>query len=128
MNKIKEIINGQWEWIKYTKLGKMIYSLALAFGCFALANIWDIMFYVAWVFMIYPLGLFCVMMVYAWVINPIRDWKESKKMREEYQKNQSVTPVTQPEVKTATETKTEEPAPVQKKKKGASKKKKDGGK
>jgi hypothetical protein len=117
MEKIKSLLKGQWEWIKYTKLGKLIYSLVLAFGCFGLANIWDFMFYVGWVFMLYPLGLFCVMMAYAWVINPIRDWKETKKLKAaaaEAEKN----------ITTAAKTNTvvEEVKPVAKKKRGPKKK------
>jgi ABC-type bacteriocin/lantibiotic exporter with double-glycine peptidase domain len=119
MEKIKSLLKGQWEWIKYTKLGKLIYSLALAFGCFGLANVWDFMFYVGWVFMLYPLGLFCVMMAYAWVINPIRDWKETKKMREEADKAKTETTTVAKTIAPSTEeTKTTSP-----KKRGPKKKK-----
>lgn len=123
MEKIKSLLKGQWEWIKYTKLGKLIYSLVLAFSCFGLANVWDFMFYVGCVFMIYPLGLFCVMMAYAWVINPIRDWKETKKMREEAAKAEvkpvvETTPVAKTIAPSTEETKTTSP-----KKRGPKKKK-----
>ena len=81
MNKIKEILKKGWEYIYHTKMGKLIASLLLAVGSFGMANIWDFMFYVGLVFLIYPIGLFLVMMAYAWVINPIRDWKESQKAK-----------------------------------------------
>jgi hypothetical protein len=81
MDKIKEILKKTWEYVYGTKLGKLVASLVLAFTCFGLANIWDFMFYVGLVFMIYPIGLFLVMMAYAWVINPISDWKESHKAK-----------------------------------------------
>jgi hypothetical protein len=85
-----------WEYVAYTKIGKLIASLILAFSSFALANVLDSMFYVGLVFMIYPIGLFCVMMAYAWVINPIRDWKETKKMKEEYKIKNSLKQIVEP--------------------------------
>ena len=35
----------------------------------------------------YPVGLTLVMMVYGWIINPIREWKKIKQMKEQYKKD-----------------------------------------
>ena len=91
MSKIMNFLDKVWEYVAYTKIGKLIASLILAISSFALANVLDSMYYVGLVFMIYPVGLFCVMMAYAWVINPIRDWKETKKMKEDYKKELNAT-------------------------------------
>lgn len=138
---MKNFFTSVWEYIRYTKIGKLFLSLALWVITLCLANIWDVLFYVSWIFMIYPLGLFCVMMAYAWVINPINDWKENKKVKEAAKteitnklwENASKTaekiaePAPQAKVETPvieTPPVIEESAPVVKKKRGPSKKKK----
>lgn len=108
MEKVKTFFKSIWE----TKIGKLIASFVLAVISFALSDLWDFMYWVGCIFMLYPLGLFCVMVAYAWVINPIREWKENKKAREEASKE-----MTAGEIAEAIEAKPEpavEPTPVTK--------------
>ena len=46
----------------------------------------DWAFWVSVPALLYMFGLVLVMIAYAWVINPIREYKENKKIREEYNK------------------------------------------
>lgn len=93
MNKVKEILKKGWNYVYETKIGKLIASLLLTGICLGLSEIWDFMYYVAMIFMIYPLGLTLVMIAYAWVINPMRDWKESQKAKKMAQNAEKVTPI-----------------------------------
>lgn len=64
-----------------TKIGLLAVSvvLILVFGILGNKYEWAAtIMYLAW---IYPIGLALVMMAYAWVINPIRDYKERKKKK-----------------------------------------------
>jgi uncharacterized transporter YbjL len=93
MNKVKEILKKAWDYVYETKIGKLIASFLLASICLFLSEIWDFMYYVAMAFMAYPFGLTIVMIAYAWVINPMKDWKESqkaKKMAQSSEKTPSV--------------------------------------
>jgi hypothetical protein len=75
MQNFKDLLKSQWEYIRLTKLGKLAYSLALAAIFFALSNVWYPFMYCALAFMLYPIGLTFVMIAYAWVINPINDYR-----------------------------------------------------
>lgn len=85
MKKLKQILVQ----IFCTKIGWLLLTLCLAviFGVLA-ENFdceWcDIVMYVCF---LYPVGLTLVMIAYGWVINPIRDRKESKRMAEQYKKD-----------------------------------------
>jgi len=93
MNKVKEILKKGWNYVYTTKIGKLIASFALAAICLFLSEIWDFMYYVAMAFMAYPFGLTLVMIAYAWVINPMKDWKESQKAKNAVQNAEKATPV-----------------------------------
>lgn len=93
MNKVKEIFKKGWNYVYETKIGKLIASFALAGICLFLSEIWDFMYYVAMVFMAYPIGLTLVMIAYAWVINPMKDWKESQKAKKIAQSAEKTTPI-----------------------------------
>jgi len=71
------------KWLISTKLGWLIISF-LWIGTFMIIddNIesgWA--FWVAMPGFAYMIGLFLVLISYAWVINPIREYKENKKLR-----------------------------------------------
>lgn len=71
------------KWLVSTKLGWLIISF-LWIGTFMIIddNIesnWA--FWVAIPGFLYIIGLFLVLITYAWIINPIRDYKENKKLR-----------------------------------------------
>ena len=64
-----------------TKIGLLAVSVVLILVFGILGNKYEraaTIMYLAW---IYPIGLALVMMAYAWVINPIRDYKERKKKK-----------------------------------------------
>jgi hypothetical protein len=69
-----------------TKIGWLAISLlsALTFGL--LANIYDWAYWPAILSWVYPVVLTLIMIVYAWIINPIRDYKETKKLKEQNKK------------------------------------------
>lgn len=76
------------KWLISTKLGWLIISF-LWIGIFMIINDniesnWA--FWVALPGFIYIGGLFLVMMAYACVINPIREYRETKRLREEFKK------------------------------------------
>lgn len=76
------------KWLVTTKLGWLILSF-LWIGVFMIIddNIessWA--FWTAMPGFAYIIGLFLIMMTYACFINPIREHKETKRMREEYEK------------------------------------------
>jgi len=71
------------KWLTHTKLGWLILSF-LWVGTFMIIddNIesgWA--FWVAMPGFAYMIGLCLIMIAYAWVINPIREYKENKKLR-----------------------------------------------
>jgi len=103
MNKVKEILKKGWNYVYETKIGKLIASFLLAAICLFLSEIWDFMYYVAMAFMVYPFGLTLVMIAYAWVINPMKDWKESQKAKKMAQSSEKTPSVTE-EVKVIPET------------------------
>lgn len=64
-----------------TKLGWLIFTLFLSVVFGILANWYDwaeIAMFISW---LYPVGLALVMMAYGWVINPIREYRENKKLK-----------------------------------------------
>lgn len=72
------------KWLVSTKLGWLILSF-LWVGTFMIINdnvesSWP--FWVAVPGFLYIIGLFLVMIAYAWVINPIRERKETKALQE----------------------------------------------
>jgi len=76
-----------FQWIFLTNIGKLITSLALSAISLFLANYINYMEYVAiFFFVIFPLPWFLIAMVYAWIINPLRDRKESKQMKSNLEK------------------------------------------
>lgn len=62
-----------------TKIGWLAISMFLFIFFGILANYHDWAIIAMKISLIYPLGLALVMMIYAWIVNPIRDYKESKK-------------------------------------------------
>ena len=79
MGKIKNF----FKWLTHTKLGWLLISF-IWLGVFMIIddNVegnWA--FWTAMPALAYIAGLTLVMMAYAWVINPIRDYKENKKLR-----------------------------------------------
>lgn len=78
-------IGNALKWLVTTKLGWLI----LSFVWIAIFLIIDDNIESNWAFwtalpgFAYIVGLFLVMVAYAWVINPIREYKENKKLRDE---------------------------------------------
>ena len=68
-----------------TKIGWLLISLlsAFIFGIIADRTDCEWCSYVMYASFVYPVILTLIMIVYAWFINPIRDWKENKKLREQ---------------------------------------------
>lgn len=75
-------IKNTLSWLFTTKLAGLAVSFFFMFIFAFLSKYYDwanIMVYICWV---YPIGLALVMFAYGWVINPLRDYKERKKKRE----------------------------------------------
>lgn len=72
-----------------TKIGWLGVTLLLAFifGLIADRTDCDWCAYVMYACFAYPVGLTIVMIVYAWIINPLRDYRENKKLREQNKNN-----------------------------------------
>jgi len=74
-----------------TKIGLAGFSfvwMSLWFGIYgSSANTAEWPMWMAMPGLAYLVGLTLVMMAYGWVINPLRDWRERKKRREEYENN-----------------------------------------
>jgi len=68
---------------------KMIISFFIALVIFFIADQTEIVFlwYAGLPFLIHTLIIFLIGMVYAWIINPIKDWKETKALKEQAKKN-----------------------------------------
>ena len=74
-------IKNKLLWLFTTKLGGLAVSFFFIFIFAFLSKYYDwanTMVLISW---IYPIGLALVMFAYAWVINPIRDYKERKKKK-----------------------------------------------
>lgn len=77
-------------WLVCTKLGWLIISMIWG-GIFLVIDntqdsYWALI--LAAPAVLYAVGLFLVMMVYAWILNPIRDYKETKKIKDKYNESQ----------------------------------------
>lgn len=97
---IKNFLKKTLKYIAKTKIGKLLASSLLAGISFTLAGIYSFMSYVGLAFMIYPVGLVLVMICYAWIINPIKNWKKNNKL-----KNipEPIVPLTESEANTKSE-------------------------
>ncbi len=76
-------IKRSFKWLTHTKLGWLIISI-IWFGIFTIIdnNIEsDWAFWVSMPAAAYVVGLTLTMITYAWIINPIRMYKENKKFR-----------------------------------------------
>lgn len=64
-----------------TKIGWLALTLlsAVLFG--VLSNWFDWAQLPVFICLIYPFGLTIILIVYAWIINPIKDWKQNKKFK-----------------------------------------------
>ncbi len=76
MKKVIDFLKLQVEWIRYSKMGRMLYSIAFSFIFFLLSNLWEPLYYVSLALLVYPAILFAYMMAYAWIINPINSLRE----------------------------------------------------
>jgi membrane protein YdbS with pleckstrin-like domain len=84
-NRLRQILTQ----IFCTKIGWLFLTLALAvvFGVIADrtdCNWCSIAMYICF---IYPVVLTLIMLVYAWIINPLRDYRENKKLKEQNKNN-----------------------------------------
>lgn len=72
-----------------TKIGWFVICLLLAGTFGILSDYYNSLFFpiAMYVCLVYPFGLTLVAIAYGWIINPIRDRKESKKMAEQYKKD-----------------------------------------
>ena len=69
-----------------TKIGWLAITLLLAIVFGILGNYYDWAAIAMYICFLYPVGLTLVMIVYAWIINPLRDYKERKKFKENLKK------------------------------------------
>lgn len=72
-----------------TKIGWLFLTLGLAVIFGVLADRLDCVWcsYVMYTCLIYPVVLTIIMIIYAWIINPLRDYRENKKLREQNKSN-----------------------------------------
>jgi hypothetical protein len=70
-----------------TKIGWLFFCLLLTIIFGILANYYDWCEIAMFICFIYPVVLTLIMIVYAFVINPLRDYKENKKIKEQYKKD-----------------------------------------
>lgn len=74
-------------WITRTNIGRLISCVILSAISLFMANYYDFMVWVALgFFLLFPVPYFLVMMVYGWIINPIRERREMKEVREAVKK------------------------------------------
>lgn len=71
-----EGFNWWWYRFRVTKVWRIWTLLPLCFISIWISggqyNFW---FVLGCIFGLYPFGLFAVLMIYAWILNPIREWK-----------------------------------------------------
>lgn len=77
-------------WLVCTKLGWLIISMIWG-GIFLVIDntqdsYWALI--LAAPAVLYAVGLFLVMMVYAYILNPLREYKETKKIKDQYNESQ----------------------------------------
>lgn len=72
-----------------TKIGWLLLTIVLAvvFGVIAQNTDYEWCAYAMYICFLYPVGLTIVMIVYAWIINPLRDYRENKKLMEQNKNN-----------------------------------------
>jgi len=70
-----------------TKIGWLFLTLALCVIFGILANYYDWCETAMFISFIYPVGLTLVGIVYGCIINPIRDYKATKKIKDQYKKD-----------------------------------------
>jgi hypothetical protein len=75
MRKISEKVKFFIELLKANKLIRLITGIVLASICLKLSEFSDFWFYPAILFALYPIWLTFWMVIYAWVVNPIRENK-----------------------------------------------------
>lgn len=59
--------------LKTNKLTRLLTGFFLTIICMKLSETWSFFGYLAFVFAIYPIWLTFWLLIYAWIINPIRD-------------------------------------------------------
>ena len=59
--------------LKTNKLTRLLIGFSLTIICMKLSETWSFFGYLAFVFAIYPIWLTFWLLIYAWIINPIRD-------------------------------------------------------
>ena len=59
--------------LKTNKLTRLLIGFSLTIICMKLSETWSLFGYLAFVFAIYPIWLTFWLLIYAWIINPIRD-------------------------------------------------------
>jgi hypothetical protein len=59
--------------LKTNKLTRLLTGFFLTIICMKLSETWSFFEYLAFVFAIYPIWLTFWLLIYAWIINPIRD-------------------------------------------------------
>lgn len=73
--KIGDSLKLYWEILKVNKLIRLVSGVILAAVCLKLSEHLDAFWYLAIIFAIYPLWLTFWLMIYAWILNPIREAK-----------------------------------------------------
>ena len=76
MKIIKKIVEGMkffTQLLKTNKLTRLLTGFFLVVICMKLSETWSFFDYLAILFAIYPIWLTFWLLIYAWVINPIRD-------------------------------------------------------
>lgn len=75
-----------------TKIGWLVVCLLLAGLFLILSDYYDSAFFVIamYVSLIYPVVLTLIMIIYAWIINPMRDRRENKKIIEKFKKDHEI--------------------------------------
>jgi energy-converting hydrogenase Eha subunit C len=66
-----------------TKIGWLVICLLLAGLFLILSDYYDSLFFpiAMYASLVYPVGLTLVLLTYAWIINPLRERKENKKLQ-----------------------------------------------
>ena len=76
MKIVKRIVEGMEffvQLLKTNKLTRLLTGFFLTIICMKLSETWSFFGYLAFVFAIYPIWLTFWLLIYAWVVNPIRD-------------------------------------------------------
>lgn len=73
MSKIIDALKMFIEVIKSNKLARIVTGIILATICLKLSDYGDFWFYPAVIFGVYPIWMILWFIIYAWIINPIRE-------------------------------------------------------